>query len=239
MAVTAIRHNSPRTNGKVWWVFWPVTGADDRIDPVDQPDPDIMALLRPEILLSAYAEGMFPMVQDGELMWFRPPRRGIMPLDERFHVSRSLARTIRRGQFVCTIDRCFDDVVRLCADRADGEATWISPEIIIAYARLHTMGFAHSFEAWPADRVGSAEPVGGLYGVALGGAFFGESMFHTTTDAGKVALVSCVRHLRRRGFTLFDVQWTTPNLKRFGAYETPHRRYLAMLHEAINTRARF
>lgn len=198
-----------------------------------------MAMLRPEVLLSAYAEGLFPMVQDGQLMWFRPPRRGVMPIDDRFHVSRSLARTIRRGRFVCTIDRCFNDVMRLCANRPDGEATWISPEILAAYARLGELGLAHSFEAWPAGRAGSGEPVGGLYGVAMGGAFFGESMFHRATDAGKVALVSCVRHLRRRGFTLFDVQWTTPNLERFGAYETPHRRYLPMLREAIDTQVRF
>lgn len=198
-----------------------------------------MAWLRPEVLLSAYADGLFPMVQDGELMWFRPPQRGIMPLDEQFHVSRSLARTIRGGQFVCTIDRRFDDVMRLCADRPDGGATWISPEILAAYSRLHELGFAHSFEAWPADHVGAGSPVGGLYGVALGGAFFGESMFHTATDAGKVALASCVHHLRRRGFTLFDVQWTTPNLEQFGAHKTPHHRYLAMLRKAIDAEVRF
>ncbi len=162
-----------------------------------------------------------------------------MPLDKRFHVSRSLARTIRRERFTCTIDYCFDDVMRLCADRPDGVATWISPEILAAYARLHELGQAHSFEAWPTAQVGCGAPVGGLYGVAMGGAFFGESMFHTATDAGKVALVNCVHHLRRRGFTLFDVQWTTPNLERFGAYELPHRRYHAMLHKAIDMQSRF
>jgi len=205
----------------------------------DQPDPDIMAWLRPEILISAYAQGMFPMVQDGELMWFRPQQRGLMPLDERFHISRSLARTIARGRLVCTIDRSFDDVVRLCAERPDGPQTWISPEILLAYARLHELGLAHSIEAWPAEQAGRGEPVGGLYGVTLGGAFFGESMFHTVTDAGKVALVYCVEHLRRRGFALLDIQWITPNLRRFGAYEVPHRRYRAMLRKAINTQARF
>jgi len=205
----------------------------------DQPDPDIMASLRPEMLISAYAQGMFPMVQDGELMWFRPQQRGLMPLDERFHISRSLARTIARGRLVCTIDRSFDDVVRLCAERPDGSQTWISPEIRLAYARLHELGLAHSIEAWPAEKAGRGEPVGGLYGVALGGAFFGESMFHTVTDAGKVALVYCVEHLRRRGFALLDIQWITPNLRRFGAYEVPHRRYRAMLRKAINTQARF
>ena len=205
----------------------------------DQPDPDIMAWLRPEILISAYAQGMFPMMQDGELMWFRPKRRGLMPLDDRFHVSRSLARTIARGRLVCTIDRSFDYVVRLCADRPDGLQTWISPEILLAYARLHELGLAHSIEAWPVEKAGRGEPVGGLYGVALGGAFFGESMFHTVTDAGKVALVYCVEHLRRRGFALLDIQWTTPNLRRFGAYEVPHRRYLAMLRKAIESKVLF
>ena len=205
----------------------------------DQPDPDIMAWLRPEMLISAYAQGMFPMVQDGELMWFRPKRRGLMPLDERFHISRSLARTIARGRLVCTIDRSFDDVVRLCADRPDGLQTWISPEILLAYARLHELGLAHSIEAWPAEQAGRGEPAGGLYGVALGGAFFGESMFHTVTDAGKVALVYCVEHLRRRGFALLDIQWITPNLRRFGAYEVPHRRYRTMLRKAINMQVRF
>jgi len=205
----------------------------------DQPDPDIMASLRPEMLISAYAQGMFPMVQDGELMWFRPQQRGLMPLDERFHISRSLARTIARGRLVCTIDRSFDDVVRLCAERPDGSQTWISPEIRLAYARLHELGLAHSIEAWPAEKAGRGEPVGGLYGVALGGAFFGESMFHTVTDAGKVALVYCVEHLRRRGFALLDIQWITPNLRRFGAYEVPHRRYRAMLRKAIELKVLF
>jgi len=205
----------------------------------DRPDPEIMALLAPEMLIPAYAQGIFPMVQDGELMWFRPRRRGLLPLDERFHVSRSLARTIARGRLVCTIDRSFDDVVRLCADRPDGRQTWISPEIRLAYARLHELGFAHSIEAWPAEKAGPGEPAGGLYGVALGGAFFGESMFHTVTDAGKVALVHCVEHLRKRGFTLMDIQWTTPNLLRFGAYDVPHRRYIAMLLKAIAAPVRF
>ena len=205
----------------------------------EQPDPDIMASLQPEVLISAYAQGIFPMVQDGELMWFRPPLRGLLPLDERFHVSRSLARTIGRGRFECTIDRSFDDVVRLCADRPDGRQTWISPEIRLAYARLHELGFAHSIEAWPVEKADPGEPLGGLYGVALGGAFFGESMFHTVTDAGKVALAYCVEHLRGRGFALFDIQWTTPNLLRFGAYETPHDQYVELLREALDAKVQF
>ena len=142
----------------------------------------------------------------------------------------------------CRLCLCVDRIelaFRLCADRPDGLQTWISPEILLAYARLHELGLAHSIEAWPVEKAGRGEPVGGLYGVALGGAFFGESMFHTVTDAGKVALVYCVEHLRRRGFALLDIQWTTPNLRRFGAYEVPHRRYLAMLRKAIESKVLF
>lgn len=179
------------------------------------------------------------MVQDGELMWFSPRRRGLLPLDERFHVPRRLRRTLRSGRLLCTIDRRFDDVVRLCADRPGGEATWISPEIRIAYGRLHELGLAHSFEAWPAEALGEGRPVGGLYGVALGGAFFGESMFHSVSDAGKAALVHSVEHLRRRGFVLYDVQWITPNLVRFGAYEVPRREYLRRLGAALRADCTF
>jgi leucyl/phenylalanyl-tRNA--protein transferase len=201
------------------------------------PDPEILAVLTPENLVSAYVQGAFPMVQDGELLWFSPKRRGLMPLDERFHVSRSLARTIRRGVYACTIDHCFDAVVARCADRPPAE-TWISAEIRIAYGRLHELGLAHSIESWPAGAVGAGQPVGGLYGVALGGAFFGESMFHTATDAGKVALAFAVDRLRAAGFVLFDVQWTTPNLARFGVFEMPRKQYLAQLHAALELECR-
>ena len=204
-----------------------------------QPDPDILAALAPENLLAAYARGIFPMVQDAELMWFSPRRRGLLPLDERFHVPRRLRRTIRTGRFLCTTDRCFADVMALCAARPGGEETWISPEMRIAYARLHELGLAHSFEVWPAESFADGRPVGGLYGVALGGAFFGESMFHTVTDAGKIALVRSVEHLRDRGFALYDVQWLTPNLACYGAYEEPRNRYLRRLREAIQKRCRF
>ena len=123
--------------------------------------------------------------------------------------------------------------------RPGGEETWISPEMRIAYGRLHELGLAHSFEVWPADALGGGRPVGGLYGVALGGAFFGESMFHTVTDAGKIALVRSVEHLRARGFALYDVQWLTPNLARYGAYELPGKEYRRRLREAIRKRCRF
>jgi leucyl/phenylalanyl-tRNA--protein transferase len=177
------------------------------------------------------------MVQDGELFWVRPERRGLLPLDGRFHVSRRLGRTIRRGRFVCTADRAFDAVLRGCANREEG--TWISPEIAVAYAHLHELGLAHSVEAWPADGVGVGEPVGGLYGVSLGGGFFAESMFHTVTDAGKVALVWCVEHLRRGGYRFCDIQWTTPHLERFGAYELPAEEYQTLLAEALEMECEF
>ena len=196
-------------------------------------DPHILGALTPETLVAAYAQGVFPMVEGGRLLWFSPHRRGVLPLDERFHVPRRLARTIRSGRFLCTSDRSFDDVVALCADRPDGPGTWISPEIRVAYAHLHALGLAHSIETWPRGPIGPGRPVGGLYGVALGGVFFGESMFHTATDAGKVALVYCVEHLRRRGFVLFDIQWTTDNLMQYGAYQLPREEYLRQLREAI------
>ena len=209
-------------------------------------DPQILAQLSPRNLVLAYTHGVFPMVEQGRLMWFSPDRRGLMPLDDRFHVSRRLARTIRGGRFVCTIDRCFDEVVRFCAQRPDGTPTWISPEMRVAYGRLHELHLAHSVEAWPADAVGQgapvggpASPAGGLYGVTIGGAFFAESMFHAATDAGKVAVVHLIARLRARRFALCDVQWATGNLRRFGAFEVPQVQYLAQLHEAIRLDRRF
>ena len=204
-----------------------------------RPDANILADLGPENLLAAYAQGVFPMVESGRLLWFSPDPRGLLPLDDRFHISRRLARTIRGGRFVCTIDRCFATVVARCARRAGGGPPWISPEVRIAYRRLHELGLAHSFEAWPRDGVGAGEPVGGLYGVALGGAFFGESMFHTVTDAGKVALAFSVEHLRRRGFALYDVQWTTPHLRRFGAFDVARTDYLRRLADAVGMNRTF
>jgi leucyl/phenylalanyl-tRNA---protein transferase len=201
-------------------------------------DPDILAALNPQDLVLAYATGWFPMVEDGQLMWFSPDPRGLMPVDERFHVSRSLARTLRIGRFACTIDRCFRQVMDLCAQRPS-EGTWISPEIHRAYRRLHEIGVAHSVEAWPVDSIGRGDPVGGLYGVSLGGAFFAESMFHRVTDAGKVALAHLITHLRTREFLLCDVQWTTPNLCRYGAFDLPREDYLALLTRALRCGARF
>lgn len=179
------------------------------------------------------------MVEEGRLMWFSPDPRGLMPLDDRFHISRRLARTIRNGRFACTIDRAFEQVVGLCADRGDGEPTWISPEVRLAYLRLHELGLAHSVEAWWADSPGEGCPVGGLYGVAIGGGFFAESMFHIVTDAGKVAVAFLVEHLRQQGYILCDVQWTTKNLCRFGAYDVPRDEYLSLLDSAIHRDCHF
>jgi leucyl/phenylalanyl-tRNA--protein transferase len=187
-------------------------------------------MLPADLLLSAYANGWFPMaVGGGEIRWFSPDPRAVFPLD-RFHVPRRLARVIRRGTFTIHINRSFEDVIRACAfaDREDDGGTWIDHEIYESYCALHRAGFAHSVEAWHEGQL-----AGGLYGVALGGAFFGESMFHHVTDASKVALVALVERLTSRGFTLLDTQWTTGHLEQFGVLEIPRRRYLALLADAI------
>ncbi len=182
--------------------------------------------LAPDILLSAYAHGVFPMADpDGEIRWYQPHRRGILPLDQ-FHVPRTLRQRCRQGVFETRVDADFEGVIRGCIE-GRGE-TWISEEIIEAYCRLHQLGFAHTVESWQEGRL-----VGGLYGVTLGGAFFGESMFHRATDASKVALVKLVERLREREFTLLDVQFQTPHLARFGVIEIPHEQYLTRLRHAI------
>ena len=203
-----------------------------------EPDAEILAELSPEKLLWAYSHGVFPMVDDGELLWFSPDPRGLLPLDGRFHVSRSLRRTVGRGLFECTVDTCFAAVMDLCGRRRD-EGTWITPEMKVAYGRLHELGCAHSVEAWPAGRVGQGAPSGGVYGVTIGGAFFAESMFHRATDAGKVALVYLVERLAARGFVMCDVQWTIENLYRFGAFDMPRVQYLGMLVRAITADCSF
>ncbi|MBT3278264.1 MAG: leucyl/phenylalanyl-tRNA--protein transferase [Phycisphaerales bacterium] len=192
-----------------------------------------MKNLAPENLLNAYASGYFPMVTDGELWWYTADPRAFLPLDERLHIPRRLGRTIRSGRFVCTVNRAFPDVMALCAtDRADGN--WISAEIIAAYTKLHELGFAHSVEAWEAGSVGCGQPVGGLYGVQIGGAFFAESMFHRKTDAGKVALMAHLARLVERGFDFCDVQWHTDNLAKFGLYELSDEDYRPLLAAAIS-----
>ena len=182
-------------------------------------------MIPPATLLSAYAQGIFPMgMPDGEIGWFSPNPRGIIPLDG-FRVPHGLARTLRRAPFEIRIDAAFEQTMRECARR---DETWIDDEIVASYTRLHQLGHAHSVEAWREERL-----VGGLYGVVLGGAFFGESMFHTETDASKVALHALVMRLRERGFTLLDTQWTTPHLEQFGACEIPRREYLRRLKAAV------
>ncbi|MCC6606824.1 MAG: leucyl/phenylalanyl-tRNA--protein transferase [Anaerolineae bacterium] len=191
--------------------------------------------LTPQMLLSAYCQGVFPMAhEDGRIYWYDPDPRAIIPLD-RFHVSRSLERTIRQHSFEIRLNTAFTAVIKACAASAPGrEETWINDDIIQAYTRLHRLGFAHSVEAWQAG-----ELVGGLYGVAIGGFFAGESMFSTVTDSSKVALVYLVEHLRRRRFRLLDTQFMTEHLRRFGAEEISAAEYRQRLGQALLTSATF
>ena len=179
-------------------------------------------MLTPDLLVRAYAAGLFPMADpDGAVGWYAPDPRAVLPLD-RFHVPDSLARVVRQGRFRVTTDRDFEAVMRACAAPGRGrEETWISEELVRAYVELHGYGLAHSVEVRDAGGV----LVGGLYGVALRGAFFGESMFHTARDASKVALVHLVERLRAGGFALLDVQFRTDHLARFGVVEIPRRAY--------------
>ena len=178
-----------------------------------------------DLLLEAYRLGVFPMaMENGEIRWFSPEPRTILPLDD-FHVPHGLKRERRAQGIEIRINTRFADVIRGCAARAD---TWINDEIIESYTRLHELGAAHSVEAWSAN-----ELVGGLYGVTIGGAFFGESMFHRTSGASKIALWALVERLRERRFTLLDTQWLTPHLEQFGAREIPRSLYLHLLNEAV------
>lgn len=181
----------------------------------------------------AYRHGVFPMYDEWteQILWFRPDPRAILPLD-RFHVSRSLAKTIRKGVFEVRYDTDFEGVMRGCADREEG--TWISEEFIKVYGALHRMGKAHSVETWREGRL-----VGGTYGLAFGGAFMAESMFHYETDASKVALAALVARLRERAFALLDVQYLTPHLARFGAVEIPHALYYELLQRALRLPCHF
>jgi leucyl/phenylalanyl-tRNA--protein transferase len=229
-------------------------------------------VLEPEVLLTAYRHGIFPMAinRRGEIGWFSPDPRAVIPLDERFHVPHGLRRTWRRSvvaaldtrgslsassapprspraaaaRFSITFDTDFESVIRACAKRREG--TWISREIIESYCRLHRLGYAHSVEVWLAETAastlqtpGPTRLAGGLYGVHIGGAFFGESMFHRVTDASKVALVALVERLRSCGFALLDTQWQTPHLKQFGTYEIPRREYLRRLERALKLDCQF
>lgn len=175
-------------------------------------------------------------VDDGQIRWYSPDPRGIIPLDG-FHLPARLARVVRSGVFRIERDRAFEGVIRACADsnrNDDDPGTWISEEIIESYVELHRLGLAHSVETWDGSRL-----VGGLYGVALRGAFFGESMFHRASNASKVALAALVEHLRARGFRLLDIQWVTPHLEQFGALEITRASYLKQLADALNVEASF
>ena len=188
--------------------------------------------LTPDLVLQGYAVGAFPMADpDGEIYWFSPDPRCIFELDQ-FRVPRSLRPVLNQGRFEVRIDTCFREVIGACANRREG--TWISDAIIEVYSELHAWGFAHSVECWRDEIL-----AGGLYGVAIGGAFFGESMFHRQTDASKVALVGLVERLRAREFTLLDTQWPTPHLQRFGAVEIPREEYLQRLRDAVEADRRF
>ncbi len=193
--------------------------------------------LTPELLLRAYAAGIFPMAESRHadaVFWVDPEVRGILPLDS-FHVPRSLRKKVCRNVFDVRCDTACERVIRSCSARARGRReTWINDEIIEAYIRLHSMGFVHSVETWQDGRL-----VGGLYGVTLGGAFFGESMFSAATDASKVALVHLVARLRRGRFVLLDSQFVTDHLRQFGVVEIPAREYLVRLEEALKIRAVF
>ncbi|MCB1230441.1 MAG: leucyl/phenylalanyl-tRNA--protein transferase [Verrucomicrobiae bacterium] len=188
--------------------------------------------IRPALLLAAYRGGLFPMSLDhrGEIGWFSPDPRGVIPLEE-FHIPKSLARTVKKAPFEIHFDTAFGEVIRGCALR---DTTWISQRIRTSYEKLFELGYAHSVECWNGNRL-----VGGLYGVAIGGAFFGESMFSRETDASKIALVALVNHLRARGFALLDTQWSTPHLARFGCREIPRDDYLAQLDHALAVDATF
>jgi leucyl/phenylalanyl-tRNA---protein transferase len=185
-------------------------------------------------LLEAYATGWFPMaVAPGEIRWYSPDPRGIIPLDT-FHVSRRLARALRAKHFEIRVDTAFREVITACAQREDADGNWIDAEIIESYTSLHTAGHAHSVETWLDGAL-----AGGLYGVSLGGAFFGESMFHHVADASKAALVALVDRLRAGGYTVLDTQWVTEHLEQFGAIEIPRRRYLRLLDAALEVDAAF
>lgn len=192
-----------------------------------------MAPLTPELLLNAYAQGYFPMAESRtseELFWFNPEERGIIPL-ERFHIPRSLQKFMRLCPYRLTVDTAFTNVIRACAEtpRHHESGTWINDPIIQLYSDLHQRGYAHSVECWQGD-----ELVGGLYGVSLGGAFFGESMFSRSENASKLALVALVSILREAGYTLLDTQYVNPHLRQFGVVAIPKADYLLRLNNALS-----
>ncbi len=189
--------------------------------------------ITPDILLRAYSIGLFPMAEsadDPEIFWVEPEMRGVLPLDD-FHVSKSLEKAVRKAPFDIRFDTAFEAVMGMCAQpAADRPSTWINSTILKLYTELHRMGHAHSVEAWDGE-----ELVGGLYGVSLGAAFFGESMFSRRTNASKICLVHLVARLKEKRFILLDTQFTTEHLKTFGAIDIPKDEYVKLLRDAVDT----
>ena len=189
--------------------------------------------ITPDILLRAYSIGLFPMAEsadDPEIFWVEPELRGVLPLGD-FHISKSLAKRVRRKPFEIRFDHDFDQVIAACAEETSGRpSTWINQTIRSLYSTLFAIGHAHTGEAWEGDQL-----VGGLYGVSLGSAFFGESMFSRRTDASKICLVHLVDRLREKGFTLLDTQFTTEHLKTFGAIDVPKAEYALLLASAVES----
>ena len=209
--------------------------GDCRFPPVEQASCEgLLAVggdLRPERLLAAYRQGIFPWYhEDQPILWWSPDPRAVL-FPEQLHVSRSLKRSLRPGLFTVTLDRCFHEVMQQCAGprtQFQEGGTWITAEMIRAYTRLHELGYAHSVETWRKDKL-----VGGVYGVAIGGAFFAESMFTRVPDASKVALVRLVRQLQAWRFRLIECQQSSPHVMRFGAVEIPRREFSRLLSEAV------
>ena len=186
-------------------------------------------------ILELYAQGCFLMDNGGGLLWYRSPRHALIPLDHRFHIPASLRRALNNPMFQTRINQDFAGVVQGCATRGEqGGETWISPALMRLYDRLHQQGYAHSFEIWIDNRL-----AGGIFGIGLGGAFIGESMFFRVPEASKVALVRLVEHLRQRQFELFDAQVQNPHLARFGAYELDEQQFLPLLTRALGQSRRF
>ncbi len=196
-----------------------------------------MTEITPDLLLKAYAYGVFPMAKardDNEIFWVQPKLRGVIPLNK-FHVSRSLRKRLRRESFTVTVDKAFSQVIAACAKPADGRGeTWINKEIERLFSDLFDVGLAHSVETWSNGKL-----VGGLYGLAMGAAFFGESMFAQEDDASKVALCNLVGILKRGNYVLLDTQFLTDHLKKFGAIEIDHKEYLSKLSAALAQQGEF
>lgn len=196
-----------------------------------QSQPPEAPIIAPDLLLEAYAGGMFPMaMENGEMGWFSPDPRGIIPIKE-FHIPHGLKKVLRKNPFEIRFNTAFGAVMRGCADR---ESTWISEMIYRSYVKLHELGFGHSVEVWQDNAL-----VGGLYGISMGGAFFGESMFSRVPNASKVALAALIGRLDERGYVLLDTQWVTEHLTQFGAHEIPRATYLKRLNKALELRCSF